>query len=245
MRNPALQYLIVLSLALLMPSVGAAESTWYGSVGFGYQFVDADVVPLGSNIAVDPDFPQTWDLDDVPSLDLGLGYVVHDRLRIELSYTVTEYEADATNIGTGARDGFAYNVRFESDIETLMLEAHWDLTTGDSFRPFLKVGAGSSSADSTASIDSSNDPLFEEILGPAGFLNAEGRYPYDGNSTDDFSWLVGIGVRWTLTERLQLGAVAQRVELGDPATASDPFTDAFGVPDLSSNEVRLSLEIGF
>ncbi len=245
MKDFAFRYLAALSLTLLIPNVAAAESPWYASVGVGFQSADADVVPLGNNIAVDPDFPQTWELDDGTSFDLGLGYVVNDSFRLELSYIVTEYEADTTQIGTGARAGFDYNVQLESDVETLMLEAYWDFGSGQALRPFFKFGAGTASADTSASIDSGTDPLFTDVLGPAGFLNAEGRYPYADGSTDDFAWLVGIGLRWAFTERLQLGVVAQRVELGDPVTESDAFTDAFGAPDLVSNEVRLSLEIGF
>ncbi|MEM8994454.1 MAG: outer membrane beta-barrel protein, partial [Acidobacteriota bacterium] len=249
-RDPTMDHfaprsLTLIALALLFPTVAAAGGSWYGSLGFGFYDADADVVPLGSNIAVDPDFPQTWDLDDGTSFDLGLGYIFSDRFRLELSYAVTEFEADATNIGAGARDGFDYNVQFESDVETLMLEAYWDFRPGESFRPFIKIGAGAASSETSASIDSTTDPLFTEVLGPAGFLNAEGRYPYDEASTDDFAWLYGVGFRWLLTERLQIGVVAQRVELGDPATATDPFTDSFAAPDLTANELRLSLEIGF
>jgi len=234
-----------LALAFLLPAVASAESAWYGSIGFGIHAADSDVTPLGSNIAVDPDFPQTWDIDDGTSFDLGLGYVVSDRFRLELSYSVAEYETDETQLGTGARTGFDYNVQLESDVSTLMLEGYWDFRPGQSFQPFLKFGAGVASADTLASIDSDSDPLFTDILGPAGFLNAEGRYPYEENSTDEFSWLIGLGFRLALTERLRLGVVAQRVDLGDPATASDPFTDSFAAPDLVSHELRLSLEIGF
>ena len=250
MRYIGFRSLFVLVSALLVaaistPTAATAESPWYGSVGLGLYSADSDVVPLGNNIAVDPDFPSTWDIDDGTSFDIGIGYTVSDRFRLELAYTVAEIEVDDTNIGTGARAGFDYNVQLDSDISTLMLEGFWDFRPGQSLRPFLKFGVGTASADTSASIDSDSDPLFTEVLGPAGFLNAEGRYPYAEQSTDDFAWLVGIGFRWAFTERLHLGVVAQRVELGDPATEADAFTDAFAAPDLVSNELRLSLEFGF
>ncbi|MEM1181911.1 MAG: outer membrane beta-barrel protein [Acidobacteriota bacterium] len=240
-----LKILLAATLAATPAVVEAQSSAWYFSAGVGYSEADSDAQPFGQNIAIDPDFPQDWETDSDSAYFLGLGYAVSDNFRLELRYSDRSVETDDTNFGTGARDGFDYNVQFEAGVPVWTLEAFYDFRAGEAFRPYIKVGAGYATTESQATLVSDTDPLFPLVLGPLGFLNEDGRYPYFEQSEDNFAWVVGLGFRLRLSERFDLIAEVQHLNVGDVRTAADDFTDGFAIEDLALNEASVGLNLRF
>lgn len=250
MSQPGLKK-IYIAVAVLISScsfAGAQEtalSNFYLS-GFGsLDFAGGEVEPFGNNIAVDPDFTTPFKGGFNAGWGIGVGKRLNSNLRMEARYGNRTAQVNDTTIGTGARNGFDYNVDFESQVQTAMFDLFYDIRPSAKVSPYLKGGLGASFTDTSATIDSSTDPLFTDVLGPAGFLNDEGRYPYASTEQSSFSWNVGAGVNVRLSQRLSMFTEYQYLGVGDIATQADAFTDGFKADDFGLHEIIIGLTLGF
>lgn len=239
---------VLLASSLAAVSSGAfANSSFYlsGMVG-GYLAEDVEV--LGSNLREDPDFENTYDTDNGFSYGLAVGYQFDNHWRVQLSYSKRDLEADGTNFGntnwvpeSGPHD---YKFDSEHDMDTYMLEGFYEFDFGDKLKPYVKLGIGSTRADSSAKIISTSDPLFQ-FLAANNFLRADGYYYWEDRSTSQFTWNVGIGFRYEISNNFDLGVEFQHLDIGEIRTEFDIADDAWGFQDLSIQEIDVTATYRF
>ncbi|MEM7375973.1 MAG: outer membrane beta-barrel protein [Pseudomonadota bacterium] len=226
--------------ALLITASAAHADGLYGIGALGWSGPNADAEPYGNNIAVDPDFPGAFDVDDGSVGVIGLGTVLANGLRIEGRFAVRDSDINARRIGTGARAGEEYILDGSVQSTSFTLETLYEFAGGGTFTPYVKAGIGVSDNDFDARLGGAGVAGFDAVDGTVdGFYDA---YP-DGSSTE-FSWTLGLGGSLALGPNSVLFGEVQYLELGQVQTAQDAFTDGFGV-DAAVTEVLVGLRLSF
>lgn len=217
----------------------AGEFYVSGQVGASIQANDSE--PYGNNIAVDSDFPGSFESETGVVGGLGLGYMFSEQFRVEGRIAYRTADIDDTNIGTGARAGQEYILDGSIDTTTFTVEALYDFTNSTSFTPYVKAGAGIAYNEYSARLGGAGIAAFDAYDG-----NADGYYDNyaDGDSTE-LTWNVGTGLSYAITEKLSLYTEYQYSYFGDVSTGQDAFTDGFEIEDISSHEVSIGMRLSF
>lgn len=242
--------LLSLSVAASVCAFSAAaqvESSFY-MTGYAGWYFGEDVTVFGTNLRPNPDFPNEYDGDDGVSVGVGFGYVFSPNWRVQLSYSARSLEAGGVNTGnTGFAPGVPYQYQLDSehDADTIMVEAIYDMKINSELRPYVKLGFGSTSADNSTRMLSTNDPLFTTFLGPTGLLGDDGWYHFPDRSSNDFTWSLGLGLRYALTNNLDIGVEYLHLDMGEHRTGFDQVNDAYGYDDAAIDELDLVVTYSF
>ncbi|MBU2871882.1 outer membrane beta-barrel protein [Colwellia sp. E2M01] len=240
MNNTKKTLALSIVLALTAPSLAHAEGFYAtGQLGVTQQINDSEA--YGNNIAVDPDFPAEFDADDGTVGSIGVGYIINNQFRVEGRIGYRESSFNQQRIGTGARDGEEYILKGEIESYTYTIEGFYDFTNSTAFTPYLKAGLGIADNSYSAKLGGAGVADFDAFDGAAdGFYDAY----TDGDSTE-FSWNLGFGVNYELTENASIYGEYQYTSLGDVMTGQDSFTDGFMIDDLSTNELSIGVRVSF
>lgn len=220
---------------------GAAQAQdLYGTAMIGGSFQATDAEPYGNNIAADADFPGAFDSGDGMVAALGLGYRVNDSFRIEGRLGFHSADFDSTQFGTGARSGAEYTLNGEIKSTTLTLEGFYDLPETAGFRPYVKAGVGVARNSYSARLGGAGVAAFDQFDG-----TTDGYYDNYADQTEtNFSWNVGFGGSYAVSDEMTVFAEYQYVDFGTASTGQDSFTDGFRA-DAAAHEVMIGLRTSF
>lgn len=238
MKTPYKKLALSISLALAIPSFALAEG-FYLSAQIGASEQANDSIPYGNNIALDLDFPSTFGAGDGTVAGIGLGYIFTENFRLEGRVANRDGSFDERMIGTGARSGQEYILNGEIESTTFTLEGFYDFPNNSLFTPYIKGGLGLSDNSYSARLGGSGVAAFDAFDGTVdGYYDA-----YSDGSSTEFSWNVGLGGSFELSERASLYLEYQYISFGDVKTGQDSFTDGFKIDDASANEFVIGIRI--
>ena len=124
----------LLSLAAALSISGAAQAEGlYGTAMLGLGYQDSASAAYGNNIAVDPDFPAEFSINDSKVGALGIGYDMGNNFRVEGRLGFRNAHFDSQEFGTGARAGEEYVLNGAIKSTTLTVEGFYDIPTGTAF----------------------------------------------------------------------------------------------------------------
>ncbi|MBT8080066.1 MAG: outer membrane beta-barrel protein [Gammaproteobacteria bacterium] len=229
-----------IAVALATPSIALAEGFYAtGQLAFSEQANDSR--PIGQNIAADPDFPGKFDAGDATVGGIGIGYKVSEQFRIEGRISHRDSSFNDRQIGTGARDGEEYILNGALESTTFTVEGFYDFANESSFTPYVKAGVGVSDNSYSARLGGAGVAAFDPFDGVTdGYYDAYA----DGDSTE-FSWNVGVGGNFDVSDSVSFYGEYQYVSFGDVSTGQDAFTDGFEIEDAAANEFVLGIRISF
>lgn len=233
--------LFLVGLAITSFSAATIAQEFYikGMAGKSYQATDSE--PYGENIAIDIDFPSKFDAGDGVAGNLGLGYIINKQFRLETSLGYREGKFSSQRFGTGARAGEEYILKGKLESSTFTVEGFYDINTDTAFTPYVKVGIGVARNEYAARLGGAGVAAFDPIDG-----TVDGHYDgYADKISTTFTWNVGVGASYTVTDKLSLIGEYQFILLGDATTGQDPFTDGFRIDDATAHEVQLGLRYQF
>ncbi|MBE1275229.1 outer membrane protein [Enterovibrio baiacu] len=218
-----------------------------GLVGKSYQATDSE--PYGNNIAQDADFPGKFDAGDGTVSTLGLGYVINEQFRIETRLGYREGKFNSQRIGTGARTGEEYVLNGKLKSTTLTVEGFYDVDTGTAFTPYIKAGVGVARNEYSARLGGAGVQGFFDQLDGA----VDGYYDdYADETSTEFTWNLGVGASYAITDQLSLIGEYQYISLGDAGTGVDSLdfgsgetNDGFRIDEATAHEVQLGLRYHF
>lgn len=214
---------------------------WYVSGVVGKSWQAEDVSAYGNNIAVDPDFPGGFDGGDGSVYGIGLGYYLQENLRLEGRITVRDMDFDGVEFGTGARDGEEYQAVGSLESTSYMLNLIYDFSISGAVKPYVKAGLGMTSNDFSTKLGGAGVAAFDAFDGVV-----DGYYDlYADRSDNNFSWSLGVGADYQISEGVSLFAEYQYITQGDVATGQDDFTDGFEIDGAASNEILLGVKASF
>jgi len=234
--------------ALCSVSLAAQADKNFYVTGYAGWYFGEDVTVFGTNLRVNPDFPNDYEGDDGAAIGAGVGYVFSPNWRVQLMYSARSLEGGGINTGnSGFAPGapYQYELDSEHDTDTIMVEAIYDMKINSELRPYIKLGVGTTSSDSTTRMLSTNDPLFTTFLGPTGLLGADGWYHFPDRSSNEFTWSLGLGLRYALTHNLDIGVEYQHLDMGEIRTGFDQVNDAYGFEDAAIDELDLVVTYSF
>lgn len=236
MKNFAVSALLLGSMSLVSMSA-MAEASFYlsGSVGF---YSGEDVEVYGTNLAANPEFPNSYDGDSGESVGIAIGLQLDENWRVQLGYSSRELDAGGTKFGNSGFfpvESFDYTLDSEMDMDTLMLEGFYDFNLDSDFRPYVKVGIGITENDVQTTLVSTTDPLFL-VLGENGFLREDGLLHFPERSETEFTWSVGIGVNYAINDSWFIGAEYQHIDMGEALSEVGLVDEFWGNDDLSIDE---------
>lgn len=239
---------LAITLATALPSLAYAQDVlgeasalegFYATAHLGYSQQARDSEAFGNNIAVDTDFPSQFDAGDGAVGGIGIGYVFDDRFRVEGRINHREGSFSETKFGTGTRDGQEYILNGNIESTTFTVEGFYDFANKTAFTPYIKVGLGVSDNRYSAKLGGQGVAAFDAFDGAAdGYYDAYS----DGDSTD-FSWNIGFGGNYQITESVSMYGEYQYASFGDVNTGQDSFTDGFKIDDIASHEVVLGIRV--
>lgn len=207
-----------------------------GQVGYSQQVNDSEAI--GQNIAVDADFPAEFDAGDGVVGGFGLGYKFDENFRIEGRLSYREGSFSETQFGTGAREGQEYILDGDIQSTTLTVEGFYDFPNKTAFTPYIKVGVGVSDNSYSARLGGQGVAGFDAFDGAVdGYYDAYA----DGDATQ-FTWNVGFGGNYQITQKFSLYSEYQYASFGDINTGQDSFTDGFKIDDIASHEVVIGIK---
>lgn len=213
----------------------------YGTALIGKSSQATDSEPYGNNIAVDPDFPQTFDSGDGSVGTIGVGYSYNNNIRVEGRLSYRNGDFNDRKIGTGQRVGEEYILNGEIKSTSLTLEGFYDFTTTSKLKPYIKAGVGVSRNRYAARLGGAGVAAFDAFDGVEdGFYDA-----YADKKSTDFTWNVGLGATYAINKKINLVAEYQYISLGDGTTGQDSFTDGFQVDGATANEFQLGIQVNF
>ena len=220
---------------LAAPKSSTAGLYVTGQIGYSLQASDSEAI--GQNIAVDSDFPAEFDAGDGVVGGIGLGYKFDENFRIEGRFSYREGSFTETEFGTGGRDGEEYILDGDIHSTTLTVEGFYDFPNATAFTPYIKVGVGISDNSYSARLGGQGAAGFDPFDGAVdGYYDAYA----DGDSTQ-FSWNVGFGGNYNISQKFSLYGEYQYATFGDINTGQDAFTDGFKIDDIASHEVIIGL----
>ncbi|WP_342807738.1 outer membrane beta-barrel protein [Alteromonas sp. M12] len=240
MKNIKSTLAISIAVALIAPSIAQAGG-FYGTAQLGASQQINESQAYGNNIAVDADFPAEFDTGNGTVGNIGIGYIINQQFRVEGRIGYRESSFDQQRFGTGAREGEEYILNGEIESFTYTIEAFYDFANSTPFTPYVKAGLGIADNSYSAKLGGAGVAAFDPFDGTTdGFYDA---YP-DGESTE-FSWNLGLGVNYQLTESALVYTEYQYTSLGHVMTGQDSFTDGFMIDDLATNELSIGVRINF
>ncbi|MFL7012697.1 outer membrane protein [Enterovibrio norvegicus] len=231
-----------------LSGLASAEGLYVtGLVGKSYQATDSE--PYGNNIAQDTDFPGKFGAGDGTVSTLGLGYVINEQFRIETRLGYREGKFNSQRVGTGARTGEEYVLNGKLKSTTLTVEGFYDVDTGTAFTPYIKAGVGVARNEYSARLGGAGVNTFiDQIGGTFDSIDGtvDGYYDdYADETSTEFTWNVGIGASYDITDQLSLIGEYQYISLGDASTGQDSFTDGFRIDEATAHEVQVGLRYHF
>lgn len=217
---------------------------WYGGINTGYNFADADAEFIGPTNSAYGGSPMIG-VDDSGRLSLMFGAATRRGLRIEAELSITEspFDSDPTN---GTDDRALDVFRLDGDVEsvTLFVNVGYDFDVfGPRITPFVSGGVGASrnrtDADVSVDFDSS-------LWDGTSFEGAEGVFTdYPSGSTTEFAWNASAGVRYLLTNRLNLRVEYGFGDLGEARTGTNSGDDTIGLDALRSQHLSIGIDYRF
>lgn len=188
---------------------------------YGYTMMDFKAKDYDSNTGVGNSFSLGDKHDHAWGGALAIGYDFDKRfnipIRAELEYSIfSQVEADKTRMApheTDWREGFTQKF----DIQTLFLNAYWDINTGRAFTPYVGAGIG------MAFIDTKYSCWGEDINDPA---NDWVRSSTGSKSRTNFAWNVGAGLGYDFNEYVTLDLGYRFVSLGNVKTGRGQQVDS-------------------
>lgn len=248
MHKQKINKLLLLSMFAAPISVSAGESGLSLNVGVGTSTSEADnTLQTGPN---GPNSPTTgFEVDSGSVYSLGLTYDLGNGLSVQAELREREFETDTSALPANPEGIYAGNVwALDGKVEStsFFVNVIYEFDQIGALSPYVKGGIGISKNDTTAS--QVIEPLFT-FLGPAALAasacQGESYYCLPDGETTEFSWAVGAGVQYDLSDRVALGLDYQYVDLGEAATAEDPFGDKINFNKLASHEFSLNLLFSF
>jgi opacity protein-like surface antigen len=232
--------IVIVSMALTFSASLLAQTEGFyvaGQLGASQQVKDSE--PYGNNIAVDDDFPATFDIDNSAVGSLGIGYILDKNIRIEGRIGYRDSDFNATRYGTGTRAGEEYILKGSVESTTFTIEGFYDFTNDSAFTPYIKAGIGLSENSYSAKLGGSGVAAFDLFDGAA-----DGYYDsYANGDSTEFTWNFGVGVSYELSEQTSIYGEYQYASFGDAMTGQDSFTDGFKIDNLATNEVVIGIRI--
>ncbi len=232
---------------LLAPCALAAELGVYVAPKFIYAYTAMDKV-AASTPGVTPVGPATdraFQSDDAFGGALAVGYNFDTRfgvpVRAELEYAVYSRVEGRTS-GTSSNGSFtdSFGTKQKMDIQTLFLNAYYDIKTGSPLTPYVGGGIGAAFVESRSS-------SFYGVDGGGGTLSMhEGGTSARRNN--NFAWNAGAGIGWKVTEPLTVDLGYRFVYLGE--VKSKDWSGARGevhteTDDVYMHQVTLGLRYEF
>lgn len=240
MNNNKKTLTLSIAFALIAPSLAQAEG-FYGTAQLGASQQINDSAAYGNNIAVDADFPAEFDAGDGTVGSIGVGYIINSQFRVEGRIGYRESSFNEQQFGTGARDGEEYILNGEIESYTYTIEGFYDFANSTAFTPYLKAGLGIADNSYSAKLGGAGVAAFDAFDGAAdGYYDA-----YADDDSTEFSWNLGFGVNYELTESASIYGEYQYASLGDVMTGQDSFTDGFMIDGLSTNELSIGVRVNF
>ena len=244
---------LVLLVAVNNKAAVAAE--WYSGIyvapKLSYNYVVMD--PLRVDVAGFTIAAQGYDFskgenDDSFGLALAIGYDFDKRLGIPVR-TELEYSYLGRASGSAARQqipspGHALNSGYNQkmDIQTVFLNAYFDIKTGTPFTPYVGGGLG------FAMIDVEKAGLEETLYYPGGSM-ASSLSPGSKTHTN-FAWNIGAGLGWDITPAITLDLGYRYMMLGEAKSKWLDVTGGAGalsfrtkVDDVNIHQVSLPFGI--
>ncbi len=221
---------------------------WYlrGDIGIGVQiFSEFDFTQTNAGFA----WPSNWqivqkDIQDTAIFGLGVGYVVNNWLRVDVT---GEYRTEAAFKATGSYSGAANfcnsGVGTCFDVNTgnisssvFMANAYVDLGTWWCLTPFIGAGVGGAYNRITGVQDNGIIPV-----GSGGF-----GYTQNDASAWTLAWNVQAGLTYNVNNNLKIDFSWRWLNLGSPQTAIDQCQNTAACPyafytlrDMTSQDFRI------
>jgi opacity protein-like surface antigen len=205
--------------------VTSTTGGWYlrGDIGIGVQtFSEFDFTQTNSAFV----WPSNWqivqkDIQDTAIFGLGVGYVVNNWLRVDVT---GEYRTEAAFKATGSYSGVANfcNPAFGGGVGTcfdvnsgnisssvFMANAYVDLGTWWCLTPFIGAGVGGAYNRITGVQDNG--------INSSGFVGF--GYTLNDNSAWSLAWNVQAGLTYNVSNNLKIDFSWRYLNLGSPQTA--------------------------
>lgn len=252
LRALFLGFLCALALnATLTAPVSAADLGVYVTPKFVYGYTVMD--KLKGNVDVVDHYSLSHKkekTDDAWGGALAVGYNFDKRfqvpLRAELEYSLFS-RVDGTVSWTNMDPiGDDYNrIQQKLDIQTLFLNAYFDIKTGTPVTPYIGAGIGTAFIDARTSGHNRFSDGGPEDLIVSGSRNAR--------SNTNLAWNLGAGASWDMTECLTLDLGYRFASLGEAKGKTFSGDDAFGntvnlsgkTENLYMHQVMLGLRFNF
>ena len=219
------------------PALAAEQLGVYVAPKFVYGLTQMDSVKTHLQVGGESGSLKTGDkTDDTFGGSIAIGYDFDKKfgipIRAELEYAgFSEAEAKKTYHDGGD----SHKLKQTFNIQTLFVNAYWDIDTGTQFTPYVGAGLG------------------------MGFIRTKLRYSgEDATSTwgassgsktvTNFAWNVGLGLGYDITENWTVDAGYRFVGLGSVKTKtfSEPGFEAHGkASDLYQHQVSLGVRYTF
>lgn len=208
--------MICLGLILLMPgNAPAAEHGVYVAPKFIYAFTLMDPLKLSGDLQPSGFSASGTKNDNAFGGALAVGYnfdtLFNVPVRAEIEYAAysqVKGETSGSSNDYSQGDVFTdfFGVKQKLDIQTLFLNAYYDVKTGTPFTPWIGAGAG------VAFVRSKTSAYYDFDYGRERRV-FEGSTP--SRHTTNFAWNVGAGVGWKVTDPLTIDLGYRFVSLGE------------------------------
>lgn len=228
-------------LLLAAASQAQAQNNWYFSIDVGAHTPDTNArLHKGSSSTIDMSLyngSPTFDYDDSKMvLGISAGKKLSPNLQAELELRQRKSTANnATLRGSGVRAADTFQLDSTVKSSSLMLNGIVPVTSYGAITPYLKAGIGVTRHQAEAALTASINAFGI----PAGAPN---RYPK--KTENKFTWALGAGASWTLNPNTSVDMEYQYIDMGNPSTAKDAFSDTVQV-DSKGHEFTVGLSYLF
>lgn len=218
---------------------------WFAKISTSYLNTDGDVEFYGTSASTYGGTP-TMGMDDGAAVTLAVGFATASNWRLAASLTYASTETDTRSVyGFGDRADDVFTLDAEIDSLVFMLDGTYDFDIGSPrFTPFVKAGLGVARNETSQALQSLeyNSAIWAGTIYEGQTLV---DYAYPDDSSTEFAWRLGIGLRLKLADSLALALEYGYLSLGDALTATDENGDAIRFTDLASEQASLGLEYRF
>ena len=245
---------LVLMLAVNNKAAVAAE--WYSGIyvapKLSYNYVVMDKLRHESynTMGWDDYYHSKGKNDDTFGLALAIGYDFEKRLgipvRTELEYSYLGRASGSAgyrrNYIGGSFEILGYKQKM--DIQTVFLNAYFDIKTGTPFTPYVGGGLG------FAMIDVEKAGVENTVYYPGGSMPSS--FSPGSKSQTNFAWNIGAGLGWDITPAITLDLGYRYMMLGEAKSKWADVTGGAGigffrtkVDDVNIHQVQLALRYTF
>lgn len=225
-------------------SAAAQDAGPYVTGDIGIAFPEDGVVIEGPT--ADAGGTPQVDIDDNLIAGIGVGYDFGNGFRFEVESRFTELSSVTDPVAGTDTDGldrtddtFSFNT--SSNIATLMANTYYDFDLGLPVKPYVKAGLGLSFSSTDGFLDTTIDSGVDDL--PAGTVISD--QAFENNKETDFTWALGAGVSYPLTDTVSLDMEYQYQDYGSVRTAFDETGDALRYSDIASHSLLTGLRIKF